>query len=93
MSVKNAYSSLKERDPKAVIELYKGQEITLSILDKGLKRVNASGNQELRNFFMKATINNLKNTETRHEVFKKLLDFCKDDLKRIEMIFTYGKEV
>ena len=77
MRVKNAYSSLKERDPKAVIELYKGQEITLSILDKGLKRVNASDNLELRNFFVEAAIDSLlKNSETAPEVFKKLLDFC-----------------
>ena len=77
MRVKNAYSSLKERDPKAVIELYKDQEITLSILDKGLKRVNASDNQELRNFFVEAAIDSLlKNSETGPEVFKKLLDFC-----------------
>ena len=61
MKVKEAYSGLKERDPLTVIELYKGREITLEILSKGLKRVNASNSQELRSFFMQAAIDMLKN--------------------------------
>ena len=61
MKVKEAYSGLKERDPLTVIELYKGREITLEILSKGLKRVNASNSQELRSFFLQAAIDMLKN--------------------------------
>ena len=32
IKVKEAYTSLKDRDPLAVMELYKGQEMTLQIL-------------------------------------------------------------
>ena len=66
--VKEAYKSLKEENPKALIELYSRQEMTLELLVKGSKRVEKSEDSDakngLRKYLIKKAIDLLTKSET-----------------------------
>jgi len=86
--VKEAYTKLKEENPKALIELYSKQETTLPLLVKGSKRVQKSDEGEarehLRQYLIKTATALLGKSETdQPAIFEAILDLCERDTEKL----------
>ena len=94
--VKEAYTKLKDENPKALIELYSRQEKNLPLLVKGLKRVQMSAEGEarehLRQYLIKTATALLEKSEIdQPAIFEALLNLCERDNEKLQHIFTHCK--
>ena len=94
--VKEAYTKLKEENPKALVELYSRQEKTLALLVKGLNRVQKSeqgdAREHLRQYLIKTATALLEQSETdQPAIFEALLNLCESDTAKLQHIFTHCK--